>query len=549
MSRHTSRPPLRSRPIRRRSPLAAAVAALTVVLAGLSGCGASNPLVPDAAHRPFTVNWAGNISSLDPAFACPGDDNTLAANFYGRLVKLSTTADSEGFTTANPDVSKVQPDLATGWKVSDGGKTYTFKLPAGKKFASGNPLDAAAVKYSIDRTLKMGACGSLSLQLGMTEPPLIAGVDAPDSTTVVLRLRQPYPAILYSLAQSKGSIYDPKVVEAHGGVQAGSLNQWMQSHTAGSSGPYILSEYVPNNHAVLKRNPHYYGKHAIEPVIRVNFVSSVSGLLVEAENRQADVTLGLPPQSVSQLGGQSCCKVVTAGSASPVTVSMNHRGQVTGNARFREALTYAVPYEDIIKKVAYGYGDSYYGPVVPGMAGYRAQLERARPYDPAKAKRLLAASGLKSPSLDLMIDATAPGVSQLAALLQASWQAIGVKVTIDSKPPADFTTLFNNGTYQSALLFENSTPIGGYELRKKMTCGSSFNNQHICIPGTMPLLQRLNTTAHADEQQPIVDELVGKWLAQSPTVILYRAQFTAVISPDVKHFGYAPNLPFSAWGR
>jgi peptide/nickel transport system substrate-binding protein len=208
-----------------------------------------------------------------------------------------------------------------------------------------------------------------------------------------------------------------------------------------------------------------------------------------------------------------------------------------------------VPYKQVIEKVAYGYGDSYYGPVVPGMAGFRAELEPPREYNVAKAKQLLAESGVSSPKLDLMINPTAPGVSEIATLLQSAWQQIGVTVNIQAKPPTDFSTLFNEGKYQSALLFENSTPIGGYELRKKMTCGSPFNNQHICIPGTMPLLEKLNSTADPEAQQPIVDELVTKWLENSPTLILYRARFTAVLNPDVKQFTYAANLRFSEWSR
>jgi peptide/nickel transport system substrate-binding protein len=524
-------------------------AGLLALVAAASACSSGSGTSSATTGRPFTVNWAANVSSLDPAFVCPGDDNSFASNFYGRLVTLSTTADSKGFTTANPDPSKVEPDLATSWAVSDGGKTYTFKLRPGTTFANGDPLDAAAVKYSLDRTVKMGACGALSLQLGITKPALITSVDAPDATTVVLKLRQPYPAILYSLAQSRGSIYDPKEVEAHGGVQPNTPNQWLQSHTASSSGPYVLSDYVPGSYAVLKRNAAYYGKPALEPVVRVNFISSVPTLLLQAENRQADVTLGLPPQGVSSLSDKDCCTVFTADSATPVTVSMNYGDSLTGNAKLREALTYAVPYHDLITKVAYGYGDSYYGPVVPGMAGYNKELEPPREYDQAKAKQLLAESGVSTPTLDLMINPTAPGVSELATLLQAAWQAIGVKVNIDAKPPTDFSTLFNTGQYQSALLFENSTPIGGYELRKKMTCGSPYNNQHICIPGTMPLLDKLNSTADVGAQQPIVDQLVQKWLEQSPTIILYRARFTAVINPDVKHFAYAAPFRFSEWGR
>ncbi|MDQ4501497.1 ABC transporter substrate-binding protein [Sinomonas sp. ASV322] len=539
----------RSKPAR--GPLWRAAIGVTLALAAgaLSACNASSSASAPTANRPFTVNWATNITSLDPAFSCPGDENSFASNFYGRLVKLATTETSPGVTQIDPDPSKVQPDFATKWDVSDGGKTYTFTLQADKKFANGDPLDAAAVKYSLDRTLKIGACGALSLQLGITQPPLITGVEAPNATTVVIHMTQPYPAILYSLGQSRGSIYDPKEIEANGGVQANSPNQWLQSHTASSSGPYVLSEYVPGNHAVLTRNANYYGTPALEPTVRVNFITAVPTLQVQAQSREADVTLGLPPQAVKNLSTQSCCKVITADSPTPVTVSMNYQGPLTNNEKFREALTYAVPYSDIISKVAYGYGDSYYGPVVPGMAGYNASLEPARAYDPGKAKQLIAESGVSSPTLDLMINPTAPGVSDIATLLQSAWQQIGVTVNIDAKPPADFTTLFNQGKYQSALLFENSTPIGGYELRKKLTCGAATNNQHICIPGTMPLLDKLNTTADPAAQQPIVDALVQKWLENSPTIILYRAKFTAVVSPDVKHFAYAPNFRLADWGR
>jgi peptide/nickel transport system substrate-binding protein len=535
---------------RRRTTVAAAVglgAALGVSACSTTSAGGSSATT--GSSRAFTVNWGTSISSLDPAFVCPGDDNSFASNFYGRLVKLSETETSPGVFTANPDPSKVQPDFATGWKVSDDGKTYTFTLPADKKFANGDPLDAAAVKYSIDRTLKIGACGALSLQLGITNPGLVTGVEAPDATTVVLTLSQPYPAILYSLAQSRGSIYDPKVIEANGGVQASQPNKFLTSNTASSSGPYVLAEYVPNNHAVLKRNPNYYGTAALEPEIRVNFIPSVPTLLLQAQNKQADVTLGLPPQSVNTLSTNACCRVVTADSTTPVTVSMNQQGPVTNNQKLREALTYAIPYDQILKQVAFGYGDLYYGPVVPGMAGYNAALEPARTYDVAKAKSLIAESGVASPAISLMINPTAPGVSEIATILQSAWQAVGVQVTLDAKPPADFSTLFNGGKYQSALLFENSTPIGGYELRKKMTCGSSFNNQHICLDGSTPLLQKLDQTADVEKQQPLVDELTKLWVANSPTIILYRAKFTAVVSPSVKRFAYAASYRFSEWSR
>jgi hypothetical protein len=65
----------------------------------------------------------------------------------------------------------------------------------------------------------------------------------------------------------------------------------------------------------------------------------------------------------------------------------------------------------------------------------------------------------------------------------------------------------------------------------------------------MPLLEQLNSTADPEAQQPIVDELVKKWIENSPTLILYRARFTAVLGPDVKNFAYAANHRISDWSR
>jgi len=525
---------------------------LGVLMVATAGCSAAAPTDGQSGasgDRPFTVNWSASITSLDPAFICPGNDNSLASNFYGRLVTLSTTKDKNGFLIDNPDPTKVKPEIAESWKVSDDGKVYTFKIKDGLKFANGHPLDANAVKYSFDRTLKLGACGSLSLQGGLTNPPLITGVEAPDAGTFVLTLRQPYPQIMYSLAYSRGSVYDPAEVEANGGVEANKPNEWLTSHTASSSGPYVLKDYVPNSYALLEANPNWYGDPVKEKTVRINFVTSVPTLLLQAKNKQADVTLGLPPQSVKDVSANACCKVFETPASAPVTVSMNHEDPTTGNAKFREALTYAIPYDDIIDGVAYGYGTSFYGPLNPTMTGYKADLEKPRKQDVAKAKQLIAESGLKNPELNLMINPTAAGNTEIATILQSAWQAIGVKVNIDSKPPADFSTNFNDGKYQSALLFENSGMIGAYEIFKKMSCGSSFNNQHICIDGSQPWMDKLNSATTSEQQQEPIDELVKLWVENSATVMLYNADFTAVLNPDVKGFKYGANLRVDQWGR
>src|SRR5205823_5284778 len=112
------------------------------------------------------------------------------------------------------------------------GKTYTFHLRSAAKFPDGTPMDSAAVKYSIDRVLKMGTCATFYLQAGAISPPLIGDVSAPDPTTVVFRLTRPNADFLAGLATPAGSMVNPKIVDANGGVQPNTVNPWMASNTA-----------------------------------------------------------------------------------------------------------------------------------------------------------------------------------------------------------------------------------------------------------------------------------------------------------------------------
>ena len=458
-----------------RSALTRAVAALGTALLVLTGCG-TVPNATSGEDRPFTINWSTQLTNIDPAFVCAGDDNSFASNFYARLVALDTDTQEDGTVVASTSPDRIQPDLAESWTVSEDGTNYTFKLREGAKFANGNPLDAEAVRYSIMRNLTIGACGALALQIGLTDPPLIKGVVVVDPATVRLELSRAYPSILVTLAQSRGSIYDPVEIKAHGEDKKGVPNQWLASHTASSSGPYVLDTYVPNNHAILTRNPNYHGKPALEETVRINFITSVPTLMLQARRGQADVTLGLPPYVVDQLRSEDCCKVATAPSLSPATVSMNNQEGNSSNAKLREALTHAVPYDQIIEEVAHGFADSYYGPFPPDVPGFNKELSAPRTMDKELARRLVAESGIENPTIDLMINPAAPSVSTLATILKAGWEEIGVKVNIDSQTPTSFATRFNTGKYGSALLFEGAGSVAAYELRKKMTCGSSWTS-------------------------------------------------------------------------
>ncbi|MEW9032056.1 MAG: ABC transporter substrate-binding protein, partial [Planifilum fimeticola] len=142
--------------------------------------------------------------------------------------------------------TEVKPGLAKEWKVSKDGRTWTFSLEEGHRFADGTPVDAEAVKFSFDRLLKIGK--------GPSEIyGIISEIRAENPTTVTFVLKQNFPPFLSTLAANYGGIVNPKVMEQE---QNGDLGQnYLANHTMGS-GAYQLTEWKKGQYIKLEQNPH-----------------------------------------------------------------------------------------------------------------------------------------------------------------------------------------------------------------------------------------------------------------------------------------------------
>ena len=256
---------------------------------------------------PLVVNIAQAPATLDPAWGCGLYDIGFIQNFYVRLTQYGSKPGPEGTTQFNP--GDIQPYFAENIDISEDGLVYTFTLPEGVTFPSGEPVDSEAVKYSLERSIEMAGCGGYFIYDGIYEPPLIKSIETPDPTTVVITLSVPNANFLQDLAQPAASIVDASVVEANGGIKAGEINEYMSSHVAGS-GPFLLEQYEPNKSAVLKANPDFFGDPPASEDIIVNFINTDSTLLLQARSGQADVTLGMTKQSANSLREDACCTVI-----------------------------------------------------------------------------------------------------------------------------------------------------------------------------------------------------------------------------------------------
>jgi peptide/nickel transport system substrate-binding protein len=504
------------------------------------GGGGGGPLVVNIAQAPAT---------LDPAWGCGLYDIGFLQNFYVRLTQYGSKEGPEGTTQFDP--GNIEPYFAENIDISEDGLVYTFTLPEGVTFPSGEPVDAEAVKYSLERSIEMGGCGGYFIYDGIYEPPLVESIEAPDPTTVVITLSVPNLNFLQDLAQPSASIVDASVVEANGGIVAGELNEYMSSHVAGS-GPFTLEEYEPNQRAVLKANPDFFGDPPAAEEIIVNFINSDPTLLLQARSGEADITLGMTKQSAASLVDDPCCTVIA--NEDPTfweLIGLPWKKKPWDNVKLREALTYAVPYDEIIEKVAFGWAQPYYGPYAPGMAEFNAEISAPREFDMDKAAQLVQESGVQTP-VDVTINIPEGNTieEQIATIVQGTWAELGINVNINKLASTDYINSMEQHEAQAFTRIDGPGVLeAGYLLGYDMKCGISFNLTDICIPEADELLAEARQETDPARRQELYDQIAELWVANSPRIQVYADEFVTVHSKDVTSYFYQHEMDFRDWGK
>ncbi len=517
-------------------------------LSGLTVCLTSGLMtsVATAASSPkgaLVVNEAVAPSTLDPAEACSATDLSVIDQVYSTLVQFGTEPGPDGTTKADQAVLK--PYLATSWSSSAGGTVYTLNLRPGVTFPDGDPLDAAAVQFSLQRAITLGGCGNAAVE-DLT-PTLIASIATPSSNVVTITLAHPDPGFIANLAEPQASILDPALVNANGGVQAGQANEWVAGHAAGV-GPFLLKSYKASSQAVLVANPQFFVQPASKQ-ITVNYIDSDSTLLLDARSGEANVTVGLTAQSVHGLASNSSVRVIANTTAMSQQIGFLNTEAPFNNVKFREALSYAVPYQQILSKIAYGYGTLFYGPLPPAIPGYNATLEAPRTYSLKKAKALIASSGVKTPvsiTLTTLLGSTTD--QQLATIVQSIWKQLGVNVTISTLSPSAYTTALEGHKLQSWIRLDGPfLNSAGFYLAYDMKSGFPQNNTQMSIPAADALLDQARTATSSTSLQPIWNQIIKLWNADSPKIPVYAADDTTVLAKNVTHYYYSSSPSFVTW--
>ena len=386
-------------------------------------CAVLTDLIPTMAQAPQTlkVGLSALTEKLDPhtIWAPPGP--TGFDPIFDPLARL----DARG---------QLVPALATSWKRLDD-TTWEFTLRKGVQFQNGQPFTADDVKATLDRLLDKDKVAKYQL-IARAQISSVSAVDVVDKYTVRIRTSRADPVLPRSLSVAyilPGAYYQQVGDDGFAARPIG-------------TGPFKLKEFVKADHITYDA---WAGSWRAKPK-----VTSLTEVLVpEAGTRisglrtgEIDVANGVPPDQAPALQ-QANLKVIPGPVAAQYLCDIWDTKGPLADKRVREAINYAVDKRAIVRDIMKGYGAEAMGqPFVQGVLGYDPAL-KAFPYDPAKAKQLLAEAGYAS-GFPLRFQHSVGFVPQddlLAQAIQGYLSQVGIKVTLEPLEYAAFRQWFFRG--------------------------------------------------------------------------------------------------------
>ena len=378
------------------------------------------------------VNFEGSWPGLDPATNTndAADLNMMNA-VYGGLFELGAN-------------NQVIPDLAKGYKFTNGGKTLTINLRPGVKFTDGTPLNAQAVAFNIKRDLEpqYGCICDSSFPVKSITPQ--------GQLDVVIQLKEVFAPIISAFSGSAPNWIISPTALSKMGEKAFALKPV-------GAGPFEVVSDKPSAVLQLQANPTYWQK--AKPLLRnLTFTavgsdqSAVEG--IEAGDAGAYQDLTTVPLVAA---AKKSLQVTTIPAAlGPYVVQLNTTAAPFNNIKAREALYYATDPQPINKGLVDGLGTISQSPSGPGALFYFPTVPGYRTYNLAKAKALVAqlGGGLK---VNLITSSAGIGV-QIATALKSQWSQAGIDATISADELPALVSAFHSFNFQAAL-----QSAGGYD--------------------------------------------------------------------------------------
>ncbi|WP_048646719.1 ABC transporter substrate-binding protein [Nitratireductor soli] len=504
--------------------LAAAITAAAMLLA--------SPALSQTPPNVLVVGQIAEPKSLDPHAVTAVNDFRILVNVY------------DGLTRYKDATLEVEPSLAESWTISDDGKTYTFKLRQGVAFHDGTPFNAEAVKFNFDRMLKedhpFHDTGPFPLAFFFSAVKEVAAVD---EATVEFKLKEPYAPFLSNLAYPTGLMVSPAAVEQYG--------KDFGRHPTGT-GAFKFAEWDANAKLVVTRNEDYWdGAPPLEAVI-YRPITDANTRIAEMLSGGLDVMVEVPPDSLQQFRDDAAFTVYEQAGPHVWFLILNMREGPFAKKEIRQAANYAINKKALVDNILQGTAEVAAGPTPPAFAwAYNEALE-PYPYDPEKAKQLLADAGYGGEELIFYVTEGGSGMLDPIAMgtaIQADLQAVGMKVKIETYEWNTFLGKVNPGLEGKADMAEMAWMTNDPDTLPFLTLRTEampdkggFNSGYYANEKVDELLDKARAATDQDERAKLYKEMQEIVREDAPWVFVANWKQNAVTGATVENFKLQPSF-------
>ncbi len=487
------------------------------------------------AQTPPNVIVVGQIAepqSLDPHAVTAVNDFRILVNVYDGLVRFADGS------------LEVEPSLAESWEISEDGLTYTFKLREGVTFHDGTPFNAEAVKFNFERMLDeehpFHETGPFPLAFFFSA---VEEVTAADDTTVEFKLNEPFAPFLSNLAYPTGLIVSPAAVEASGKDYG---------RNPVGTGAYKFEEWQGNQRVVVTRNEDYWDGAPAPEAIVFRPITDANTRVAEMLSGGLDIMVEVPPDSVAQFRDAPDFQVHEQAGPHVWFLILNMKEGPFAEKAVRQAANYAINKESLVTDVLQGTAEVAAGPTPPAFAWAYNEEVQPYPYDPDKARELLAEAGYDGEEIIFYVTEGGSGMLDPVAMgtaIQADLAAVGMNVKIETYEWNTFLGQVNPGLEGKADMAEMAWMTNDPDTLPFLTLRTAafpseggFNSGYYSNVEVDELLNQARVSTEPEERATLYKQMQEIVHEDAPWVFVANWVQGAVTTANVEGFSLQPSF-------
>jgi len=509
------------------------------------------PTAPSSGAPPTSVEGVAIDPEAELIVALPDDTTnmdprigmgSIRSTYIRQVFESLVDVDRQG---------KPAPGLAVSWKPV-GDHVWEFSLRKGVTFHDGEPFNADTVLFNLDRMFRknLDRWGIKDIPTGTSFDklyPFVTKWEKVDDLTVRVHTSEPAPNLWDALGREP---LVPKASTIKNGIEA------LNDRPIGT-GPWKLTEWRRKDHMSFERNDAYWGQPPLTKRLRLQVIPEAAARIAALQAGQVHIVDAVPPLDAEVLGKNPAVRVVSSVQKLACRIYLNGRTKDTYESggkdgafidpRVRTALNLAINRDAIIAKIFHGLALANSSPVATVAYGYAAQPPY--PYDPARAKAMLAEAGVTA-SQPLILQLLHPAKHYGQAFDEATAaavemiKAVGVHVNVTTVDFGSLLQTLNKGTLPFNAGFaacRTSSNLDADDFVRDWA-STTLVNWTPYPPELMNLYRATRREVDAKKRLALLAELQQKIRDWAPVISLYQEKKAYAHAARVLQFVPTPEL-------